>query len=610
MPSSEFHILKFAIRSPMFAKESLACKIAGIAFLSAAGYPFLPARRLGDGMRNMNLKMKLGLGFGTVLAILAVLGLTTYNSLGNIQTQAHVVVNHVEKENLMHAIDVGLQEQLVGASSFLITKNETQLNHYREGNELFADSADKLEKTLVTDDGKKALADIRKFERQLHAQQERALQLRRSNREQAARETLFSVENDQIRAEMRSRIATLIDLEAKLNKQALDRQEAIQKRVEMTALILTTTGLLIGLGVTFLMARSVTRTISSMVSLIQEIAANNLSGEDMLITSQDEIGRAGAALNGMKKNLRGMIQSIAETAEHVASASEQISSSAAQQAQSADTQKDQASQVATAMQEMSATVQQVSENSNRAAEAARHAAETARHGGGTVDETLAKMRMIAAAVSGTAKKVEDLGKRSDEIGRIVGVIDDIADQTNLLALNAAIEAARAGEQGRGFAVVADEVRKLAERTTSATKEIAHMIKNIQDETRVAVTAMENGTRQVEEGVSSTAEAGKSLQQIIEMAGQVGEMITHIATAATEQSGASEQVNQNMDQIARLIQESAAGSQEAAKACQHLSGLALDLQKMVSDFKLGQGNTRGAAKQSPTNPVRAWAASAH
>jgi methyl-accepting chemotaxis protein len=262
------------------------------------------------------------------------------------------------------------------------------------------------------------------------------------------------------------------------------------------------------------------------------------------------------------------------------------------------------------MQEMSATVQQVSENSNRAAAASRQAAETALHGGRTVDETLAKMRVIATAVSGTAKKVEELGKRSDEIGRIVGVIDDIADQTNLLALNAAIEAARAGEQGRGFAVVADEVRKLAERTTSATKEIAQMIKNIQDETRVAVTAMETGTRQVEEGVNSTAEAGKALKQIIEMAEQVGEMITHIATAATEQSGASEQVNQSMDQIARLNQESAVGSQEAASACQHLSGLALDLQKMVSNFQLSQVKACGGAEHSPAKPAKAWAASAH
>jgi hypothetical protein len=197
-------------------------------------------------------------------------------------------------------------------------------------------------------------------------------------------------------------------------------------------------------------------------------------------------------------------------------------------------------------------------------------AETARQGGSIVDGILTKMRGIAESVGATAKKMEELGKSSDQIGRIIGVIDDIAAQTNLLALNAAIEAARAGEQGRGFAVVADEVRKLAERTTTATKEIAHMIKTIQDETKVAVVAMESGTKQVEEGVTSTAKAGDSLRAIIKMSEQVGTMITEIATTATQQSSTTEQVNINIEQIATLVKESAIGAQQSATACQDLS----------------------------------------
>jgi methyl-accepting chemotaxis protein len=320
----------------------------------------------------------------------------------------------------------------------------------------------------------------------------------------------------------------------------------------------------------------------------------------MKITSEDETGKAGEALNRMKNNLRGIIQSIAGTAEHIASASEKISSSATQQAQSAEIQKDQSVQVATAMQEMSSTVNSVSDSCHKAADAARQAAETARLGGSIVDGTLDKMRAIAESVGGTAKKMEELGKSSDQIGRIIGVIDDIADQTNLLALNAAIEAARAGEQGRGFAVVADEVRKLAERTTTATKEIAQMIKNIQNETRDAVTAMESGTHQVEEGVNSTAKAGDSLRSIIQMSEQVGQMITDIATAATEQSSTTEQVNSNIEQIARLGKESAIGAQQSATACQDLSGLALDLQTMVSTFQLDESGRAGRGSTGARN----------
>ena len=355
-----------------------------------------------------------------------------------------------------------------------------------------------------------------------------------------------------------------------------------------------------------LIARSVAGSVSRMVAVIKEVAANNLAIEDMEITSQDELGQAASALNSMKNNLRTIMQSIAGTAEHVASASEEISASATQMANGSETQKDQVHQVATAMQEMSATVHEVSENSSKAADSARQTSETARQGGAIVEDTLAHMRSIAGSVRETAQKVQELGSRSDQIGKIVGVIDDIADQTNLLALNAAIEAARAGEQGRGFAVVADEVRKLAERTTKATKEIAEMIQSVQAETRGAVEKMQSGTQQVEKGVEVTAKAGESLKQIIGQAEHVGEMVTHIATAANEQSSTTETVNANMDQINKLVAESAEGAQQSAQACEQLSGLALELQNLVSRFKLGQQTTGGVVPGGYRSPRQAAA----
>jgi methyl-accepting chemotaxis protein len=366
--------------------------------------------------------------------------------------------------------------------------------------------------------------------------------------------------------------------------------------------------IMIAWGVTIV--RGVATKLNKLIDMVKDVAEGEGDLTKRLqVVTQDELGQLARWFNTFLEKLHHVISELAQVSEHVASASEQLSASSAQQAQSVETQKNQSVQIATAMQEMSSTVLQVSENSNKAAESSRQAAETARQGGSIVEETLNKMRVIADSVGATAKKMEELGKSSEQIGRIVGVIDDIADQTNLLALNAAIEAARAGEQGRGFAVVADEVRKLAERTTTATKEIAQMIKNIQDETKAAVSAMEAGTKQVEDGVKSTAQAGDSLKEIIQMSEQVGEMITHIATAATEQSSASEEINKNAEQIAELVKESATGAQQSAKACQDLSGLALALRNMVGNFKLDSGSGHEGYRGSESGSAQAQPACA-
>jgi methyl-accepting chemotaxis protein len=364
----------------------------------------------------------------------------------------------------------------------------------------------------------------------------------------------------------------------------------------------------LGLFLTILITRSISTPVRQTVQVLESLAECDLS-KTLDIDTKDELGVMAAALNRTIATFRSMIANIRQSAEQVASASEEISSGAGQTADSAQRQVDQTHQAATAMQEMTATVQQISDNSQKAAETSRGAAEAAQRGGQVVEETLLSMRNIAAATTRTAALVMELGKSSQQIGKIVAVIDDIADQTNLLALNAAIEAARAGEQGRGFAVVADEVRKLAERTTKATKEIATMIESIQAETKHAVDAMEEGNREVQVGVEKTSSSGTALREIINMSEQAGDMVAQIATAATQQSATTEQINTNVTEISSATQESSAAAAQTAKACTDLSGLAFDLQKVVSQFKLDSNLPVSHASREGAHQTKARAKSA-
>ena len=553
-------------------------------------------------MNKLSLRMKLGLGSGNLLLFLAAMGHLAYTSvgqLGEIKARSDEVM---VKTYLTSQIAAANEKQSAAVRGFLLTGKGNFLKADMEGQQQFAESMDKLSKLPVLDESKKLQADVRLHHTTFRNNSDREIELRRTGKLKQAEAVMFSPPMNEARTQMSRALADIAALDNRATNDLIKEQAAMESRVRIMVVLIAFAGMVVGMGIAQVIVRSVSLAIARMLGLIQAIADNNLAMADMKVVSQDDIGKADAALNRMKNNLREIILSIAGTASHMANASEEISSSATQQAESAETQKDQTVQVATAMQQMSSTVTSVSDSCNKAAEAARQAAETARLGGSIVEETLTKMRVIAESVGATAKKMEELGKSSDQIGRIIGVIDDIADQTNLLALNAAIEAARAGEQGRGFAVVADEVRKLAERTTTATKEIAQMIKTIQDETKVAVDAMESGTRQVEEGVTSTAQAGDSLRSIIQMSEQVGGMITEIATAANQQSSTTEHVNMNIEQIAKLVKESAVGAQQSAAACQDLSSLALDLQTMVGRFKLEEGPQAGAGNYGPRDNV--------
>jgi len=300
---------------------------------------------------------------------------------------------------------------------------------------------------------------------------------------------------------------------------------------------------------------------------------------------KDEVGEMCRAFNGFLDNLTEILGTISQSAEKLTASGGALFATSEMMAGNADEVASQTATVAVASEEMAVTSNDVAQNCALAADGSHRASETALAGSSVVQKTIAVMNSIAVRVKESAGTVENLGVQSDQIGEIVGTIEDIADQTNLLALNAAIEAARAGEQGRGFAVVADEVRALAERTTKATKEIGAMIKSIQQQTRDAVSSMEEGVNEVDRGTSEAAKSGHALEEILEQINAVSMQVNQIATATEEQTGTTNEISNNIQTITEVVRGTAEVAKNSASAAGELTELAEELRKIVGKFKL-------------------------
>ena len=329
------------------------------------------------------------------------------------------------------------------------------------------------------------------------------------------------------------------------------------KHAMIELLIIGLVGVLLQAGLASWLLTTIMRPVDALRNMLQEISQGNGDLTRRLDeSSKDELADVSRYFNLFIEKLRGIIAQVAQSAVQVASASSQLHSTAEQIATGSEQVASKTGTVAAASEEMSATSGDIAQNCLSAAENSNRASEMARGGADVVKQTIHGMELIATRVRDAAKTVEDLGSRSDQIGEIVGTIEDIADQTNLLALNAAIEAARAGEQGRGFAVVADEVRALAERTTRATREIGDMIKAIQTQTKGAVAAMEEGVSEVEKGTESSIKSGEALEMIMAQVNNVTMQVNQIATAAEEQTATTTEITSNISQITDVVHSTA------------------------------------------------------
>ena len=331
---------------------------------------------------------------------------------------------------------------------------------------------------------------------------------------------------------------------------------------------------------------SVIRVLNLIDGKIKQIAKGDLTSKIKIsgVHKESEIGVLIEQVNSLVDSLSGNVKGIVNTSNSLSSQSEQLNVSSKEFEKTIEQMREKASRIIESIKQMSIAIIEVAKNSSSSAQKAQETEKVVDYGTKSVQDVAREMKNIEKTVSAVSATITELGSSSEKIGEIIGVINDIADQTNLLALNAAIEAARAGEQGRGFAVVADEVRKLAERTTKATKEIEAMILSIQRNTQDAVTSMQKGKEEVSKGAEIAGKSAEAISNINSLMLKLKEMITQIATASEEQSQVSEEISLSSEEIIKAQDNAQAGSRQVIASSEELGRMALDLSNMVRMFK--------------------------
>jgi methyl-accepting chemotaxis protein len=537
---------------------------------------------------NLKLKTKLISSFfllAIIASVIGIVGITQVREISDADKLMYesMTIPLVELGNIQSDI------QGIGGALYalVLTDDPKEEREYSQQiEELLASSEEQMaafEKTILSQAVRDKFDDFVKIRKEYVPLLRHVIDLASAGKDDEAYK-YAKLEGAPVRKRMVEALNKLDELKKTTAKETSESNTQLASSATTISTVVMIIGIISALGLGLFLSRAIGEPVKVLASQAEVIASGDLTVH-VEQKSQDEIGQLAGAFKRMVDGLRDTIGAVGEASSAVASASSEISSSTEEMAAGAQEQTSQAGEVASAVEEMTKTIVENSKNASGTADTAKQAKQAAEQGGEVVEETVRGMKRIADVVNRSAETVKALGKSSNQIGEIIGVIDDIADQTNLLALNAAIEAARAGEQGRGFAVVADEVRKLAERTTKATKEIAGMIKAIQADTAGAVSSMAEGTEQVDEGIKLADKAGVSLKEIVTVSQKVTDMVSQIAAASEEQSSASEQISKNVEAISSVTNETASGIQQIARASEDLNRLTENLQGLIARFKL-------------------------
>lgn len=432
-----------------------------------------------------------------------------------------------------------------------------------------------------------ALADIDKLKRQLPNEAARIQQfetyvLAYRDDLRRFRDALAVIAD--ARQEMTVQGASIVKISDQLYKIQLERRDSESAEARTLQIIATLLAMLFGILAAVLITRQITRPLRETLAVVEKIAAGDLT-HDVRITRRDELGVLQQGIGRMGTTLRELISGIRDGVTQIASAAEELSAVTEQTSAGVNSQKIETDQVATAMHEMATTVQEVARNAEQASQAATEADDQARTGDRVVGEAISQIERLAQEVKRSTDAMELLQQESQKIGSVMDVIKSVAEQTNLLALNAAIEAARAGEAGRGFAVVADEVRGLAQRTQKSTEEIEELVASLQNGTQQVATVMLGSRTLTDSSVELTRKAGASLESITRTVSNIQSMNQQIAAAAEQQSAVAEEITRSILNVRDVSEQTSAASEETAASSVELARLGNQLQTMVSHFRV-------------------------
>ncbi|WP_323973561.1 methyl-accepting chemotaxis protein [Aeromonas hydrophila] len=546
----------------------------------------------------MTIGKKLTAGFAVLGLMMAFIGGFSLLQFGNMNRAAigftdSILPAVVRTSTLGETINTLRRYEL---DVFLVAADPQQRAHYRELSEQSLQEVARQVKahdaTIWAEDvEERRTFDIVKQDWDKYVALHQRVRLMQDGGQLAEAQQLFMSEGITLYTNLAKSVADLIRINHGYSVNSRAQVVAAFDSAKLSIII----ALLLGLGLAAVLSTVLTRQIRDPLVMLarqaQRIASGDLGKGELQEWirgsrfKRDELGQLGAAIDRMQGSLADLVSEIAGSVSQLSSAVEEVSAISEQSATGMARQQSEVSQVATAMNEMQSTVFEVARNTTDAMSAAKDASRTSTQGNQVVRSAISSIEEVSVKIEQAGAVVQQLEQDSNNISMVLDVIRGIAEQTNLLALNAAIEAARAGEQGRGFAVVADEVRSLAQRTQNSTAEISKMIEVLQERTAEAGSAMQLSRQQMQESVGLAREAGSSIDTINGAVTQITDMNTLIATATEEQNAVTEELNRSIVNIHNAADENALGAQQTAQACVELSKLANTLHHMTQRFTL-------------------------